>query len=91
VFFVSHVGDIYPSGFLPIRIGNVRKQPVAELYRRDPMFRQLRNPAALKGKCGICPFNEVCGGSRARAYALTGDPFAEEPACAYQPAAIPVL
>lgn len=88
VFFVSHVGDVYPSGFLPIRTGNVRKQSVVELYRRDPMFRQLRNPAALKGKCGICPFNEVCGGSRARAYAVTGDPFAEEPACAYQPAAV---
>ncbi|MBI2965141.1 MAG: TIGR04053 family radical SAM/SPASM domain-containing protein [Chloroflexi bacterium] len=87
VFFVSHVGDVYPSGFLPIRTGNVRKQSVVELYRHDPMFRQLRNPAALKGKCGICPFNEVCGGSRARAYALTGDPFAEEPVCAYQPAA----
>lgn len=90
VFFVSHVGDIYPSGFLPIRIGNVRRQSVVELYRHDPMFRQLRNPAALKGKCGICPFNEVCGGSRARAYGVTGDPFTEDPACAYQPAAVPV-
>jgi radical SAM protein len=88
VFFVSHVGDVYPSGFLPLRTGNVRKQSVVDLYRNDPLFRALRNPAALKGKCGICPFNEVCGGSRARAFAVTGDAFAEEPACAYQPAAI---
>lgn len=89
VFFVSHVGDVYPSGFLPLRTGNVRKQSVVDLYRNDPLFRALRNTATLKGKCGICPFNEVCGGSRARAFAVTGDAFAEEPACAYQPAAVP--
>jgi radical SAM protein with 4Fe4S-binding SPASM domain len=74
-----------PSGFLPISAGNVRKQSLAELYRYSPLFVALRDSSNLKGKCGICEFREVCGGSRARAYALTGDPFAEEPCCIWQP------
>lgn len=89
VLFISHIGDIYPSGFLPLRAGNVRTESPAEVYRESPLFRQLRDPAALKGKCGVCVFNEVCGGSRARAYAVTGDPLGPEPCCAYVPQAAP--
>jgi radical SAM protein len=85
--FVSHLGEVFPSGFLPISAGNVRKQSLADLYRNSPLFVGLRDTANLKGKCGECEFREVCGGSRARAYALTGDMFAEEPCCAWEPKA----
>jgi radical SAM protein len=83
--FVSHLGDVCPSGFLPLSCGNVRADSVARIYRRHPVFRQLRNPALLKGRCGICEYSRVCGGSRARAYAMTGDYLAEEPLCVYHP------
>jgi len=89
--FISHLGEVYPSGFLPLSAGNVRQQSLADLYRYSPVFMALRDSANLKGKCGDCEFREVCGGSRARAYALTGDAFAEEPYCAYQPKAAGVL
>jgi radical SAM protein with 4Fe4S-binding SPASM domain len=83
--FISHLGEVFPSGFLPVSAGNVRKQSLTELYRHSPLFVALRDSSNLKGKCGICEFREVCGGSRARAYALTGDPFAEESCCIWQP------
>jgi radical SAM protein len=83
--FISHVGNVYPSGFLPIHAGNIRERPLAEIYREAPIFKALRDTAKLEGKCGVCEFKEICGGSRARAYALTGDPLAEEPCCIYQP------
>ncbi len=83
--FVSHLGEVFPSGFLPISAGNVRQQSLAELYRNSPLFLALRDTSKLEEKCGWCEFREVCGGSRARAYALTGNPFAEEPCCVYQP------
>lgn len=83
--FVSHKGEVFPSGFLPVSAGNIRKQPLAEIYQNSPLFQNLRNASRLGGKCGYCEFREVCGGSRARAYALTGDPFAEEPRCVYRP------
>lgn len=83
--FVSHMGEVFPSGFLPVSAGNVRKQPLAEIYQNSPLFKNLRDASKLGGKCGYCEFREVCGGSRARAYALTGDAFAEEPRCVYQP------
>lgn len=83
--FISHLGDVCPSGFLPLPAGNVRQQSVAEVYRSSALFRSLRDPDALKGRCGRCEFREVCGGSRARAYALTGDYLAEDPSCVYQP------
>lgn len=83
--FVSHVGEVYPSGFLPLSAGNVLWEPLADIYQASPLFRALRDSSQLKGKCGKCEFNELCGGSRARAYALTGDPLAEEPCCAYMP------
>jgi radical SAM protein len=83
--FISHIGDLYPSGFLPVTAGNVRTTPLAELYRNSPLFQELRNPALLEGKCGVCEFRGVCGGSRARAYGVTGDYLASDPLCAYIP------
>ena len=83
--FVSHIGDVYPSGFLPLKAGNIREQPLAQIYRGSPWLKALRDPTKLKGKCGLCSYNQVCGGSRSRAYALTGDPLAAEPCCVYQP------
>lgn len=85
ICFVSHVGDIYPSGFLPLSCGNVRVEGITATYRDRPLFRRLRDPDALGGKCGACEFRKVCGGSRARAYGVHGDPLAEEPSCAYVP------
>jgi len=85
--FISHTGDVYPSGFLPLCAGNVRQAPLAEIYREAPIFRQLRDPTRLEGKCGVCEFRKICGGSRARAYAVTSNPLAEEPFCVYQPRA----
>ena len=83
--FISHVGNVYPSGFLPIHAGNIRETPLADIYRNAPIFKALRDTGKLEGKCGACEFKEICGGSRARAYALTGDPLAQEPCCIYQP------
>ncbi len=83
--FVSHIGDVCPSGFLPLSAGNVRQQTVADIYRHAPLFRDLRQPDRLKGRCGRCRYRQVCGGSRARAYALTGDYLAADPSCAYDP------
>ncbi len=92
--FISHTGEVYPSGFLPFSGGSIRKQPLAAIYRESPLFRQLRDTKYLEGKCGACEFNQLCGGSRSRAYALTGNPFAEEPCCihiprGYDPATVP--
>jgi radical SAM protein len=83
--FISHVGNVYPSGFLPIHAGNIRETPLAEIYREAPIFKSLRDTSKLEGKCGACEYKEICGGSRARAYAVTGDPLAQEPCCIYQP------
>jgi radical SAM protein len=83
--FVSHLGDVTPSGFLPLPAGNVRDRDPVEIYRDAPLFRDLRDPAKLKGHCGRCEFKEICGGSRARAYAVTGDALAPDPSCPYRP------
>jgi radical SAM protein len=83
--FVSHTGDVQPSGFLPLVAGNVRRSRLATIYRTSPLFRALRDADRLEGKCGACSFRYVCGGSRARAFATTGNAFAEDPACVYQP------
>ena len=83
--FISHVGEIMPSGFLPISAGDVRTADVVDVYRHHPLFTALRDPDQLKGKCQICKYRVVCGGQRGRAYALTGDYLESDPACAYQP------
>ncbi|WP_424006841.1 TIGR04053 family radical SAM/SPASM domain-containing protein [Haloferax denitrificans] len=84
--FVSHTGDLFPSGFLPASAGNVRDGGLVERYRESDLFRSLRDRDALGGKCGACEFRHVCGGSRSRAYAHTGDPLASDPLCGYVPA-----
>ena len=78
-------GDIYPSGFLPQSAGNVRHMDLVDAYRTTPLFTVLRDSDALGGKCGECEYRKICGGSRARAFALYGDSMAEEPRCVYQP------
>lgn len=91
--FVSHRGDVLPSGFLPMSVGSVRTQRLADLYREAPLLKGLRDADRMQGKCGECEYRKVCGGSRARSWALTGDPFAAEPDCVYQPGgrSLPVL
>jgi radical SAM protein with 4Fe4S-binding SPASM domain len=84
--FISHRGDLFPSGFLPIAAGNVRIDDPVTVYRDHELFRALRNPDLLKGKCGVCEYRSVCGGSRARAWALTGDALEADPSCAHVPA-----
>jgi len=83
--FVSHTGEIFPSGFLPVSAGNVRGADLVDVYRHSPLFRSLRDRTQLKGKCGVCEYLSVCGGSRARAYATTGDYLEAEPFCAHVP------
>jgi radical SAM protein len=85
VMFIGHTGRVFPSGFLPIQCGRFPTDHVVEVYQRSPVFLALRDSDRLQGKCGQCEFRKLCGGSRARAYALTADYLAEEPDCAYQP------
>ena len=85
IMFISHTGDIQPSGFLPITAGNVRTDDVGEVYRTHPLFLKLRDDTALLGKCGRCEYRTICGGSRSRAYAVYGDMMAEDNLCPYQP------
>ena len=82
---MSHTGDVYPSGFLPESAGNVRDDPIYEIYRDTPLFRSLRNRDRLEGKCGACEFRHVCGGSRSRAFAHTGNPLESDPLCPHVP------
>jgi radical SAM protein len=85
VAFISHIGEVSPSGFLPIVAGNIRDTPVAEIYRHSPLFVNLRDSDRLEGKCGVCEFRKVCGGSRARSLGVYGSVFAEDPLCPYVP------
>ncbi|MFG2053207.1 TIGR04053 family radical SAM/SPASM domain-containing protein [Micromonospora sp. NPDC048930] len=87
--FVSHRGDVHPSGFLPVPAGNVRQRSLVDIYRDSELFTGLRDPGRLRGRCGACEFRAVCGGSRARAYAMTGDVWGEDPSCGYRPGTFP--
>ncbi|MFJ4422478.1 TIGR04053 family radical SAM/SPASM domain-containing protein [Streptomyces bobili] len=87
--FVSHTGTVHPSGFLPLGAGSVRTTPLTEIYRTSELFTGLRDADRLGGRCGACEFRRVCGGSRSRAYGVTGDPYAEEPWCGYLPGSFP--
>jgi radical SAM protein len=87
--FISHRGAVHPSGFLPLSAGSVRSGRLADIYRASPLFADLRDHGKLAGRCGACEFAPVCGGSRSRAFAVTGDPYAEDPWCAYQPGTFP--
>ena len=85
IVFVSSQGYIYPSGFLPLIAGNVRSDHLVDIYRHSTLFCALHSSAQFKGKCGRCEYGGICGGSRARAFALTGDPLASDPFCPYEP------
>jgi AdoMet-dependent heme synthase len=85
VMFISHTGDVQPSGFLPLTAGNVRTASPLQIYRDSPLFRSLRRSDGFAGRCGHCEFREICGGSRARAFAATGNPLESDPLCVYQP------
>ncbi|WP_432157664.1 TIGR04053 family radical SAM/SPASM domain-containing protein [Streptomyces sp. bgisy153] len=87
--FVSHTGTVHPSGFLPLGAGDVRRTPLPEIYRTSALFTGLRDADRLGGRCGTCEFRRICGGSRSRAHGVTGDPYAEEPWCGYQPGSFP--
>jgi radical SAM protein len=86
VVFISHKGDVQPSGFLNLVGGNIRSELLIDIYQSSHVFQQVRDYSQIKGKCGVCEFKSICGGSRARAYALTGDPMQSDPYCVYQPA-----
>lgn len=88
IMFVAHDGSVYPSGFLPLAVGNVRADDVVTLYREHPVFRSLRDVSQFRGRCGACPYVDRCGGSRARAFAWTGDPLEADPLCPYVPAGL---
>ncbi|GGL39216.1 TIGR04053 family radical SAM/SPASM domain-containing protein [Phycicoccus endophyticus] len=83
--FVAYDGEVTPAGFLPLPLGSVTEQPLAQLYRDTPLLQDIR-AARFTGRCGVCEYADLCGGSRARAYAASGDPLGEDPACSYQPA-----
>jgi radical SAM protein with 4Fe4S-binding SPASM domain len=83
--FISRRGEVFPSGFMPVSSGNVREMSLVDIYRDSSLFRDLRSPDRFEGKCGQCEFRTVCGGSRSRAYAVTGSPLGEEPFCIYEP------
>lgn len=88
VIFVSHLGEVYPAGFLPYPLlGNVKTTALHTIYRDSPALHQLRDADALHGRCGRCEYRYACGGSRARGYATSGDVMGEDPLCSYEPAA----
>lgn len=88
VCFISHKGDVFPCGYLPVSAGNIKKEPLKEIWENSKVFKDLRNPDLLEGKCGICEYRKVCEGCRARAYAATKNYLSEEPFCLYQPKGI---
>ncbi len=91
IMFVGHTGEVFPAGFLPIVCGRFPQDSVVEVYQKNPMFLSLRDPDQFSGDCGICEYRYICGGSRSRAYGVTGDPLAGEPDCTYQPGQIPTV
>jgi len=85
IVFVSNLGEVYPSGFLPLRCGNVRVNSLVDIYRNSEIFQGLHSPDRFHGKCGACEYSHICGGSRARAFAYTGDALGTDPFCPYEP------
>ncbi|MBS1263294.1 MAG: Coenzyme PQQ synthesis protein E [Methanonatronarchaeales archaeon] len=87
--FVDHRGDVYPCGYFPVQAGNVRDEHFMDVYRDSELFRELRDPSLLEGKCGVCEFRESCFGCRARAYGVTGSYMAPDPCCSWVPSGSP--
>jgi radical SAM protein with 4Fe4S-binding SPASM domain len=88
LLFISHTGEIFPSGFLELSAGNVRTRRLTDAYRNSSLFRVIRDTDQIEGKCGVCEYRNLCGGSRSRAFALTNDFMASDPRCTYQPEAL---
>jgi radical SAM protein len=88
IVFVSHDGEIFPAGFLPHSLGNVRTDDIVDVYRNHPLLRQIR-ASQFSGRCGACEYADLCGGSRSRAFSSSGDPLGEDPACNYVPGSGP--
>ncbi|MGC8655520.1 MAG: TIGR04053 family radical SAM/SPASM domain-containing protein [Thermoplasmata archaeon] len=88
IIFVSHNGDVNPSGFLPLKLGNVKEKSIVEIYQNNEILRKLRDPSNFKGRCGACEYGDICGGSRSRAYSYYGDIFQEDPRCSYIPSSM---
>lgn len=89
VAFISHRGEVFPCGYFPVEAGNLRREQFQTVWQESPLFAELRDPGLLQGKCGVCEFNRVCGGCRARAYGATGNYLGEEPFCSYEPRPLP--
>lgn len=89
--FIDHLGEVYPSGYLPLSGGNVRERSIVDIYRQSELFTSLRDPDRFEGGCGACDYAVACGGSRARAYAVFGDPLAPDPGCILSGADLPAL
>ncbi len=85
ICFVSHTGEVFPCGYLPVTSGNVKTTRFPEIWNNSPIFTDFRDDSKLTGKCGVCEYKRVCMGCRARAYSLTGDYLAEEPNCGFVP------
>ena len=83
VCFVSHTGEVFPCGYLPVSSGNIKTTPLPEIWRDSQIFADLRGESELGGKCGCCEYSKVCMGCRARAFSATGDYMAEEPNCSF--------
>jgi radical SAM protein with 4Fe4S-binding SPASM domain len=88
VCFISHLGEVYPCGYLPVSAGNLREESFRDIWEHAEIFESLRETGNLEGKCGVCEFQNVCSGCRARAFGVTGNYLAEEPSCIYQPSQI---
>jgi radical SAM protein len=78
--FVAANGDVHPSALCNVRLGSLREQSLGEIYREHKLLKQIRN-AEFVGVCGACAYAQHCGGSRARAFATTGDPLGSDPGC----------
>jgi radical SAM protein len=89
IVFISSLGDVYPSGFLPLSAGSIRANLLPDIYRDSPLFRSLHSPENFAGRCGVCEDRFICGGSRARAFTYTGNPLESDPLCPYQPRSLP--
>ncbi len=85
VCFVSHTGEVFPCGYLPVSSGNIKDTPLPVIWRDSKIFAELRDESNLSGKCGCCEFSKVCMGCRARAFSVRGDYLAEEPNCPHTP------
>lgn len=91
IIFVAHNGEVNPSGFLPFYLGNVKMESIVKIYRENNILKKLRDPDNFKGKCGLCNYRDICGGSRARAYSYYGDIFQEDPRCNFKPESMKVI